>query len=179
MRRFKIFLVLIFIIFLSGCARTVTSPLKKVVEVSFKLSKSITFDDENYYLVIAFNSLSQPKEDLTSWKNFILFRREMVFDRFYKGKNGNLKQLSPTYFECSVDFQNNFNLKIPLYELYEDGKEPEILHVNIFYFYINSETEKITFHNYLFQDISIEIRRGNQTLYSMPGFIDNLILKFY
>jgi hypothetical protein len=180
MRRF--FYFLIFILFISGCARTVTSPLKKIVEVSFTLEDNITFTDDNYYLVIAFNSniYEQPNDNLSTWKNFFVFKKEITQYKFFKGKDGNLNNLNPVYFEIYYDEDlKNFDLKIPLKELYEDGIEPKGLYINIFYISIGSDNNLI-FQKYLFQAIYIEIIRGNQIgPYNYSGFLKNLIVKFY
>ncbi|MEN2984456.1 MAG: hypothetical protein ABDH25_05475 [Dictyoglomaceae bacterium] len=176
MRYFKIFLLIILFVFISGCARTVTSPLKKVVEVSFTLDSDFKLE-EKHYLVVAFNKEIQPTTDLSTWKNFILFN---VDDKgFYRGKNGNLNNLSSPYFECTVDSDlKNFNFKIPLSQLYEDGVEPEKLHINIFYFYY--EGENIIFDKYLLNDIVMTIERGfNRDYLGQTGFISSINLKFY
>lgn len=175
MRYFRIFILIFLLIFLSGCARTVTSPLKKVVEVSFILDLNL---EANYYLVVAFNSITQPiYENLSTWKNFILFYVDEK--RFYRGKNGDLNNLSIPYFECNVDSElKNFNFKIPLSQLYEDGVEPKILHVNIFYFHY--EGENIIFDKYLLNDIVMNIERGfSQDYQGQFGFISSINLKFY
>ncbi|MCS7202593.1 MAG: hypothetical protein NZ841_07460 [Dictyoglomus sp.] len=175
MRYFKIFLLILLFVFISGCARTVTSPLKKVVEVSFTLEFNL---EEGRYLVVAFNKEKQPTTtDLSTWKNFILFKVDDK--RFYRGKNGNLDNLSLPYFECTVDSElKNFNLKIPLSQLYEDGVEPEKLHINIFYFYY--EEENIIFEKYLLSDIAMNIERGfNRDYLGQSNFISSINLKFY
>ncbi len=175
MRYSKIFLLIFLLIFISGCARTVTSPLKKVVEVSFVLDPNFNLES-GYYLSIAFNSEEQPKDNLSTWKNFVVF--DVDDKRFYKGKDGDLENLSSPYFECSVDSElKNFNLKIPLSQLYENGKEPEKLYVNILYFRYE---ETIIFDNYLLSEIFMRIERGfSQDYLGKSGFILSINLKFY
>lgn len=176
MKYSKISILIFLLIFISGCARTVTSPLKKVVEVSFALDPNFNLES-GHYLAIAFNSEEKPIDDPSTWKNFVIFNVDE--ERFYKGKSGNLEDLSSPYFECSVDSGlKNFNLKIPLSQLYEDGREPENLYVNIFYFHY--EGEEIIFDNYLPDAIFMRIEKGfSQDYLGKSGFISSINLKFY
>jgi len=190
----RLLLILILLVFsLSGCARTVTSPLKKIVEVSFSFSETLGGEQKNYIAVV-FNMNKEPIwENLSTWKNFILFNG----DKFYKGVNGdqNLK-IDQEKGDINLDnltevtygtYDNRYiRLQIPLINLYEDNTEPEQLYINVIFFnvnydpntgyYLNENDDLLTTNP---NGILLSLIRGSSVSANDSLTIKNFNAKFY
>ncbi|PMQ01952.1 MAG: hypothetical protein CBR30_02880 [Dictyoglomus sp. NZ13-RE01] len=190
----RLLLILILLVFsLSGCARTVTSPLKKIVEVSFSFSETLGGEQKNYIAVV-FNMNKEPIwENLSTWKNFILFNG----DKFYKGVNGdqNLK-IDQEKGDINLDnltevtygtYDNgSIRLQIPLINLYENNIEPDQLYINVIFFnvyydpntgyYLNKNDDLLMTNS---DGILLKLIRGSSVTANDSLKIKNFNAKFY
>ncbi|HOP95246.1 MAG TPA: hypothetical protein PL130_05710 [Dictyoglomaceae bacterium] len=143
--------LLISILFLSGCARTVTPKTKGMMDIILTLTRNVYTQEGNVFIVVFSDEVITT--DTLTWKYFIWYNGDFTW-----GTNGVLDLQTPPNFKPDYDLPNNkFSFKeIPL-GLFrqESGVYPENLHMRVFYYYFyQGKLETLIWSS---QDISFSI----------------------
>ncbi|MGB4644486.1 MAG: hypothetical protein WBH76_01145 [Dictyoglomaceae bacterium] len=125
--------LLISILFLSGCARTVTQKTKGIMDITLTLTRNVYTQEGNVFIVVF--SDSEITNDTSTWKYLIWYDGNFTW-----GTNGELDPQTSPNFSCSYDSSNNkFSFtSIPLNLFQVSGVYPENLHMRVFYYYFYS-----------------------------------------
>ncbi|MFN3698784.1 MAG: hypothetical protein ACK4SU_01135 [Dictyoglomus sp.] len=132
MKKILLALFIIFLIILSGCARTVTQKPKGFLGIEIKFYNPLVLKkEETYYaLVIALNKSTPVSEESSTWQYFILY--DGYNQQFKWGTEGDLKSLQDFSFYGNVsESYDIFKFKIPLNIF---GGILNTLYIGVFYF---------------------------------------------